>query len=205
MKKLREKVLEAAKVAQECPENLQQICFEILLKHLLAAEAKPSKTPAGRQEDKDKVEKEEPEGVVEESATNQDDLSDSDLHVKTRRFLEKYGLTLEHLNQLYYKDGDQILPLYDDLKSTRTSESQVRITLLQCLHSSIQTGDFQTAVEAVREEAQTRKCYDSGNWNNNYSNKAGLFDFDKYSKKVITISLSEQGKEEIANLIKELQ
>ena len=205
MKKLKEKVLEAVKIAQECPENLQQICFELILKNVLTTEEKPPKTPTGRQEDMDKEVKPEPKSVVEESAAKQDDLSDIDLHVKAKRFLEKFGLTVEQLNQLYYKEGDQILALYEDLKTTRTSESQVRITLLLCLHSAIQTGNLQTTVEAVREETQTRKCYDRNNWRNNYTNNAGLFDFEKYSKNVKTISLSEQGKKELANLIKELQ
>ena len=33
MSKLKEKVLELAEIAKECPENLQVVCFELLLKH----------------------------------------------------------------------------------------------------------------------------------------------------------------------------
>lgn len=208
MKKLKEKVLEIVKIAQECPENLQQSCFEILLKQALGT-LETTKGPPGEQareavKEKEKP-KEEPKSLVEETAKTQDDLSSSDLHLKTRRFLEKHGLSVDHLNQLFYKEGDQIFPLYDDLKTTRTSESQVRITLLQCLHNAIRTGDFQTQVEAAREEAATRKCYDKNNWSGNYSNNAILFDFDRYSRQVKVITLSEQGKIELANVIKELQ
>jgi len=35
MKKIKEKMLEIVKIAQECPENLQKSCFEILLKYEL--------------------------------------------------------------------------------------------------------------------------------------------------------------------------
>ncbi len=149
-------------------------------------------------------EKKDPESVIEQASQTQDDLSDSDLHLKTKRFLAKEQLTTEQLSQLFYKEGDQTLPLYDDLNTTRTSESQIRITLLQCLKSAIKTGNFQTTVEAAKEEATTRKCYDMNNWSNNYSNNAELFDFEKYSKKVQTITLSNEGKKELANLIKEM-
>jgi len=208
MKNIKEKVLEIVKIAQECPDNLQKSCFEILLKHELGFHEASKKSPKEQQQ-KTRQEKnksgEEPKSVVEQSANTQDDLTSADLHLKTRRFLEKQGLSVDHLNQLFYKDGDQILPLYDDLKTTRTSESQIRITLLQCLLNSIRTGDFQTQVESARDEASTRKCYDKNNWGGNYSNNAALFDFEKYSRQVKVITLSEQGKAELANVIKELQ
>lgn len=207
MKKLKDKVLEAANIAKECPENLQTICFELLLKHLLGPQPQaPGILEKSEEERVEKAKKpKEPESIVEEVAKTQDDLTDSNLHVKVRRFLEKNNLTIDHLNQLFYKEGTEILSLYDDLKTTRTAESQIRITLLQCLHSAIQTGEFETTVEAVREEAKTRKCNDPYNWGNNYTNNAVLFDFNKYSKKVNVIKLSEQGKTELADVIKELQ
>lgn len=204
MKTIREKVQEIAKIAMECPENLQQSCFEILLKHAIGIEEPPG--PAGKDLDKtSKTTTGDPKNIVEETAKKQEDLSSGDLHVAARRFLEKSDLSIDHLNQLFYKEGDQILPLYDDLKTTRTSESQVRITLLQCLHNAIRSGTFQTSVDDVRQEATTRKCYDKNNWSNNYTNNAGLFDFDKYTKGVKAITLSEQGKKELAAVVKEIQ
>lgn len=205
MKKLRDKVLDSVKLAQECPENLQQICFEILLKHALATDETPpsppprAETPVGAQE------KVQPRSIVEESAGKQDDLLDADMHLKANRFLQKYSLSIAQINQLFYKEGDNTLPLYDDLKTTQTSETQIRITLLQCLLSAIKTGDFRTTVEAARQEVKTRKAYDASNWGNNYTNNAGLFDFDKYSKTLKVIALSEQGKKELAEVIKDLQ
>ena len=59
-------------------------------------------------------------------------------------------------------------------------------------------------MEAAREEANTRKCYDMNNWSNNYTNNAELFDFERYSRKVQTITLSNEGKKELANLVKEM-
>ncbi len=204
MKKLRNQISELVKIAQECPENLQQICFEILLKHAISGGEGQPAVPQSEPKGNGASEKKEPKSVIEQASQTQDDLLDSDLHVKTKRFLAKEKLTIEQLSQLFYKEGEQILPLYDDLKTTRTSESQIRITLLQSLQNAIRTGNFQTTVEATREEATTRKCYDMNNWSNNYSNNAELFDFEKYSIKLQTITLSNKGKEELANLIKEM-
>ncbi len=204
-KKVIEKVLEIAKIAQECPENLQQICFETLLKHTLEGGKPPASSDKPKPEEHEKDQKKTPESIVEEADQTQDDLTSADLHLKARRFLDKHSLTVNDVNQLFYKEGDQILPLYENLKTTRTSESQVRITLLQCLHNAIRSGNFKTSVEAIKEEAGTRKCYDVNNWNNNFTNNASLFDFKHYSKKVQTINLSDQGKTELADLIKELK
>jgi len=204
MKKLRDKILEIVKIVQECPENLQQICFEILLKHAISGGEAQNTAQQSDQKGNGATEKKDPKSVIDQAAKTQDDLLVSDLHVKIKKFLDKQQLTIEQLGQLFYKEEDQILPLYDDLLTTRTSESQIRITLLQCLQNAIQTGNFQTTVEHVKEESTIRKCYDMNNWSNNYSNNAKLFDFDKYSRKVQIITLSNDGKKELANLIKEM-
>jgi len=207
MKKLKEKVVELVAIAKECPENLQQICFDILLRHelLATAHAPADVMPTPSKGPKSEKPKTDPQSAVETAADSQEDLAISDLHVKVRRFLKKSDLSDAHLNQLFYKEGDAILPLYDDLKTTKTSESQIRITILQCLLNAIRTGEFQTTVDAARAEASNRKCFDKNNWGNNFTNNATFFDFTKYSRKVTTIALSEQGKAELANVIKELQ
>ena len=204
MKKLKDRVLEVAEIAKECPENLQQSCFEILLKHVLGKEDLPPLPPTPQERDSTR-EKVEPKSIVEESAKKQDDLSEKDIHLKAKKFLQKNSVTVEELNQLFYKEDENILPLYDDLKSKRTSESQIRITLLQCLLKAVVTGEFQTATESVKEEAQKRKVYDASNWSNNYTNNAALFDFDKYYKDIKVVNLSDDGKTKLAGVIKELQ
>jgi hypothetical protein len=207
MTTLRQKVLEIIAITQECPEHLQPICFQVLLQHVVARH--PSERRGTGSDEKRDVLADEgsgrPETTMDAAASTQHDLLKTDLHVKVSRFLEKHGLDVEHLNQLFYKEDDRILPLYEDLKTTRVSESQVRITLLQCLLNAITTGEFQTTVENARVEASTRKCYDKNNWGNNYTNNAGLFDFDKYARTVKTISLSEAGRKALADVIKELQ
>lgn len=119
--------------------------------------------------------------------------------------MKKYGITIEQLNNLFYKDEGKITPLYEDLKTTRMAEGQIRIALLQALGNGMATGEFQASVEAVRSEANARKCYDSPNFAKNFNNNASLFDFDKYDKSMATIKLSEDGRKELAEVIKEIQ
>ena len=134
------------------------------------------------------------------------DLAIRDVHVKARKFLEKYGKTIADLNQIFYKEAGELRPLYEDLKTTRTSESQTRIALLHALLSGINAGKFQFDGEEVRKECQVRKCYDAGNFSANFKNSAALFDgFEKYDKQSPVIRLSEAGREALSKVIVELQ
>jgi hypothetical protein len=207
---LKQDVLELAAIAKNCPGNLQEKCFELLLSNYLDRLKKKEgpKNPAPKDPPPVSDSKTEENEDVEAKNTplSGSDLSSKDLHLKARRFLEKSGLTLADLNQILYKEGDQILPLYEDLRTTRASESQIRIGLLQALLSGIKTGDFEFNGEMVRKECQTRKCYDGGNFSANYKNNATLFDsFDKYDSKQPTIRLSEEGRQALAKAINELR
>ena len=204
MSKLKEKVEEFAEIARSLPDNLQAICFELLLRNHLeggkrlagepsAATAPPEPAPAATGT---------PPG---DTGPKQEDLNSTDLHVKAKKFLAKYALSLDQLNNLFFKEDGQPKPLYDDLKTTRTSESQIRLTLLLALQAALTTGEFEADAEAVRQECIARKCYDSSNFSNNYNNNKSLFDFDKFTKASKSVRLSEAGRKELADLIKEFQ
>jgi hypothetical protein len=105
-------------------------------------DAKPSK-PTGDDAKK---------GGEDKKASQQEDIAEADLHVKARQFLKKSSLTIEHINQLFYKEEGNFLPLYDDLKTTKASESQIRIALLHSLLQGMHTGDFEFNGESVRGE-----------------------------------------------------
>jgi hypothetical protein len=98
---VKEKILELAEIAKACPENLQAICFELLLKDYLCSRvperksgaAEPARTTSQPTTEADPV-------AVEGIGKGQDDLFDRDIHVKARRFLEKYDLKLDHLNRV---------------------------------------------------------------------------------------------------------
>ena len=120
--------------------------------------------------------------------------------------MEKQELSLGDLNELFYKEGGQIKPLFEDLKTTKASESQIRLGLLSALRGAIQNGEFEFNGEDVRQQCELRKTYDSTNFKANFRNNKRLFDkFENYDKENPTIRLSEDGRAELAKLIKELQ
>jgi len=201
--KIKDKVLEFAAIAKECPENLQLKCFELLLSdYLNQMSAKIEK----KREDK----KEEPSPPSSDDSSKgdrgQEDILEKDLHVKVRQFLKKSNLAPSHLSQIFYKEDGDLKPLYDDLKTTKAAESQIRIALLQALKNAIATGDFRFDGEEVRTETQARKCYDAPNFAGTFKYNKALFDnFSAYDKSEPKIALSSAGKEKLAEVIQDLQ
>jgi len=210
MKQIKEKILEIVEIAKSCPENLQPICFETLLKYYLAKIEPPSdkgrkNLPNGMQKPGEpEVGRISVKSEIREEA-KQEDIKESDLHLKVRKFMEKEGVTIAQINNLFYKEGDHILPLFDNLKTTKMAESQVRVTLLQCLINALSAGEFQTQPDAIRNECTLRKCYDGSNFMTNFRNNKTLFDSEKIDRETTSLKLSEAGKKELANVIKELQ
>ena len=204
--KLKQKIMEFVALAKECPENLQEKCFELLLAdHLHSLRQKFSGDAEAGKDKKTDGDEEKKDGEDKKSG-RQEDIMETDLHVKARQFLKKTGLTLEHINQLFYKEEGNFLPLYDDLKTTKTSESQIRIALLHSLLNGLHNGDFEFNGESVRDEAQARKCYDKANFAAHFKNNKDLFEsFATYSKTSPIIRLSADGKTKLAEVIKDLQ
>ena len=206
---LKADVLDIAAIAAACPEALQEKCFELLLQDYLQSRrglAGPIQdVPVNAEgEIQDRGDSESDEKSTDDAA--QEDIAPADLHVKTRRFLQKYNLSIEDINQIFYKEGSLILPLYDDLRTTRMAETQIRIALLQALRNAIDTGEFEFSGEDIRSECQARKSYDAGNFTANFKNNASLFDgFEKYDRNAPLIRLAEDGRKELAELMRELQ
>lgn len=203
--KLKQKIIEFVAIAKDCPENLQEKCFELLLEdHLKQLHCK---SPGGFDDTQQpKLARDENTKDDDKKTPKQEDITDSDIHVKARQFLKSYGLTLSHINQLFYKEDENFLPLYDDLKTTKVSESQIRIALLNSLVNGMSKGNFDFNVESVRNEAQARKCYDISHFSAILTNSKELFDgFTKYNKTIPTIKLSTEGKSKLAEVIKDLQ
>jgi len=203
--KLKEKIDEFVAIAKALPENLQVICFELLLRnHLeqITGSRPPKEPPPSPSADPVPPTETKPPA---EAGAKQDDVKLSDLHLKAKKFIEKYGISLEQINNLFFKEDSQLKPLYDDLKTTKMSESQIRVTLLLALRAALTTGDFEADVEAIREECTVRKCYDGNNFGNNFNNNKSFFDFDKYKRDVKSVKLSELGRKQLADTIKDLQ
>ncbi len=202
---IKDKILEIASIAKKCPENLQEKCFEVLLKDFLEKQSrfigKAKPPPSG--EGSEPGDEEDLKKVVE---PQQGDIPEKDLHLKARKFLKSNSLTIDHINQVFYKEGDEIRPLYDDLKTTKASESQIRIALLHALKNALSSGEFEFNGEEVRSECQIRKCYDPPNFTAAFKNYKDRFEnFEKYQKKSPVIRLGVQGKSTLAEIIRDLQ
>lgn len=206
MEDLKSKVLEIASIAKECPENLQEKCFELLLTDFLSRQHPSHHKKKDKQEKDEEVEQTQEQKDNNNGSTSQKDIQEKDLHVKVRQVMKKEGVTVEQINQIFYKENGDIKPLFDDLRTTKAAESQIRIALLTALKNAIQTGDFKFNGEEVRKDTQQRKCYDAPNFVANFKNNKTLFDnFEAYDKTNPTISLSTEGKTRLAEVIKALQ
>ncbi len=205
---LKKKILEIGNVIKGLPASVQEKAFEILLSHELAGTS-TQKSKEAELTAKDQSGPENGNGSGAE-ATIQfrggEDLTQQDLHLKAKKFLEKQSLSLDDLNELFYKEGDTIKPLFEDLKTTKSSESQIRLALLSALRNAIQDGEFEFSGEEVRQQCQFRKTYDATNFKANFRNNKKLFDkFENYDRDKPKIRLSEEGREALAKLIKDLQ
>jgi len=203
----KKKILEIGEVVKALPPAVQEKAFEMLLSHELGGTLGRKTRDLGATQGKGEL-KDRNDGGAEAVVQSRsgEDLTQQDLHLKVKKFLDKQGLTLDDLNELFYKEGDAIRPLFEDLKTTKSSESQIRLGLLSALRNAIQNGEFEFSGEDVRQQCQLRKTYDATNFKANFRNNRRLFDkFENYDKAKPMIRLSEEGRETLAKLIKELQ
>lgn len=201
--RIEDRIKEFVEISKQCPENLQSICFEILLKNYLD---QANGVFADGERPDTSTEDEQGDMGVNDDKSLQRDITISDVHVKTKKFLESNGLTIDHINQIFYKEGEDIKELFDDLKTTKIAESQIRIALLQAFKRSLSEGDFVFNGEEVRKECELRKCYDGANFATNFRNNQSLFDgFDKYNNRKPLVKLGSEGKKELSAVIKDLQ
>jgi hypothetical protein len=220
---LKEDVKEIVEIVALVPESLKVMCFEMLLRDVLAKRHAPPKAPAPPQappapeskapkaasapadetpadDDSTSI----PAPGVQPKVNGGSDITMTDLHMKTKKFMDKNGLNLEHINNVFYKEGDKIELLITDFGATTMAEGQIRIASMQALQQALVDGEFTTTVEAVREECKVRKCYDAANFTANFKNNAGTFDFGAWLRGVTDLRLSEDGKKALAEVVKTL-
>ena len=220
MADLKEEVNEIVAIVALVPESLKVMCFEMLLKDALAKRHAPPKAPPHAPPAAEPKPLKPAATAADETPTGADstsitapgvqpkvnggsDIATTDLHMKTRRFLDKYGLTLEHVNNVFYKEDGKYELLITDFGATTMAEGQIRIASMQALQQALVDGEFTTTVEAVREECKIRKCYDSPNFTSNFKKNAGTFDFGEWNNET-ELRLSEDGKKALAEVVKTL-
>ena len=205
-KDIKEKIGEIAAIAKECPDNLQTICFEILLHHYLdSLRVAKQKSKDNKPAPEVDAEGEASEAERSEESKNQEDLKETELHVKVKKFLKNYTLSMDDINQIFYKEEGEIKPLYEDLATTKASEAQLRIAELQALRNAIGTGEFEFDVEQVRTECKDRKYYDQANFGAIFKNNLKKFDIDNFDKNTKTAKLSEDGRKHLSEVIKQIK
>ena len=200
---LKKSVLEIGEVVKNLPSTLEEKAFEMLLAHELQSIKKLRVGTGETAKHSDiGIDEHENGNEPEQDSRGGRELKQSDVHLKVRKFLERNSLNLQQLSQLFYVEGDEVKVLYEDLKTTRTSEAQMRISVLFALKNAILSGEFKFGIEDVRQECQVRKSYDGGNFVANFKNNARLFEnFDKNST---TLQLSEQGRVVLAEVVTDL-
>ena len=197
---LKAEIKEIIEITKECPAELQQRCFEILLDNYLQKFKTTRSVQTVIAQNEDKVD----ESSIEsnEVSTTTSDITENDIHVKVRKFFQLNNINVTDLNRIYYKENGQLLPYYESMHSTKMSECQIRLTLLTAFEEGFATGDFAVNGENVRKRCQELKCYDSPNFATNFKNNAALFDnwADKYDKNTDYI-LSVEGKKQLAQTL----
>ena len=196
--KIEQKIKKILEIVKLCPPNLQEKCFEILFIAIIKeCDAKLESEVNKKQELQGHI-KSEDHAVGNQK---QEEIKVSDIHLKAKKLLEQ-GVTIEDINNIFYKEEEELKPLFDDLKSSKMSESQIKLALLEALRNAIQTGEFKFNVDSIKQQCDTYKCFDSPNFATNFRNQKGLFNEDY--KKGVNMTLSSKGKNNLVKIIKEL-
>lgn len=206
---LKEEIKDIIEIVQQCPEKFQERCFEILLnQYITDYRGEKSKIKGESKQHQIVVEenKNVDVGYTEESIQT-DEIKQTDFHIKVQRFMGTNGISISDINNLYYKDNDKLMPLYETLGSTKMNECQMRIALLTAFENSFSdsNGDMTFNGEVVRQRCQAMKCYDMPNFSTNFKKNSSFIDNfnDKYDKNA-NYSLSIEGRKELAKIISEL-
>lgn len=201
---LKEEIKNIIEVVQQCPEKFQERCFEILLNQYITDYR--GEKPEIKQQQIVEESKNIDVGYTEESIQT-DEIKQTDFHIKVQKFMSTNGISISDINNLYYKENDKLMPLYETLGSTKMSECQMRIALLTAFENSFSdpNGDMTFNGEVVRQRCQAMKCYDMPNFSTNFKKNSSFIDNfnDKYDKNA-NYSLSIEGKKELEKIISEL-
>lgn len=205
--KLKGEIKEIIEIVKQCPEALQEKCFELLLDNFLKSNERPKTQKESAKNDYEMIVPTSNIGEPqEEKESTEEEIVLTDFHIKIRKFLETNGITIKMINSLYYKEDGKLMPLYESLNSNKMTDCQNRIALLTAFENSFSNGgEMVFNGEAVRQRCQDLKCYDAPHFADTFKRFSSLFDnwTGKYEKKA-QYSLSAEGKKELASVLLEL-
>ncbi len=204
---LKSEIKEIIEIVKQCPDTLQEKCFELLLDNYLKSNEQPKSKKVTTKVDEPSIEiTKADETKVEVIANKEEEIVLTDFHIKIRKFLETNNITIGMINSLYYKEEGKLMPLYESLNSNKMTDCQIRISLLTAFENSFSNaGEMIFNGEVVRQRCQDLKCYDAPHFADTFKRFSSLFDnwAEKYDKKA-QYSLSTEGKKELAAILLEL-
>ena len=205
---LKNEIKEIIEIVKQCPETLQEKCFELLLENYLKSNEQPKhkKASSNISEAPVQITNESAPDSKDEKLSSEEEIVLTDFHIKTRKYFEANGITIEMINALYYKEDGKLMPLYESLNSNKMTDCQNRIALLTAFENSFSNGgEMVFNGEVVRQRCQDLKCYDAPHFADTFKRFSSLFDnwAEKYDKKA-QYSLSAEGKKELAAILIEL-
>lgn len=198
---LKSEIKEIITITKECPTELQEKCFELLLNSFLSSNHHTKTQSCVIPKNEPSME-EKNDTVNNVSSSVEGDIVESDFHVKVRKFFQSNNINIADLNRIYYKENGKLMPYYESMHSTKMSECQIKLTLLTAFENGFTNGEFIVNGEIVRKRCQELKCYDTPNFATIFKNNAAIFDnwTEKYDKNTDYI-LSIEGKKQLAQTL----
>lgn len=207
---LKSEIKEIIEIVKQCPEALQEKCFELLLENFLNAKrgsAAPSKCASSAEDNIHTADTTVSENESGETNNQNAEITMKDFHVKIQRFLNSNGIAIDDINYLYYKEEGKLMPLYETLNSTNMSECQIRLALLTAFENSFSdnNGEMTFNCEVVRARCNAMKCYNAKNFTSYFKSNVDYWEAwpEKYDK-TQNITLSSEGKKELAKVLLDL-
>lgn len=210
---LKQEMKEIIEIVRQCPEKLQEKCFELLLENYLSVlaprDSNNSKSNLAKSlaEDVELPTAQTGDSLPEADKTVTSEIKLTDFHVKVQKFLNDNSISMEVINALYYKEEGKLMPFYETLKSTSMATCQIRLALLTSFENCFAdtSGEFSFNCETVRERCKTMKCYDAKNFSSNFKKNAIYWDNlpEKYDG-TFKIAVSLEGRKELAKIISDL-
>lgn len=172
-----------------CPQNLQEKCFEILLKDALSAKEGHHVAP-----------------VVKDVVIGPIDTSireiPPEIKKRLKAFTGQHQLSETEIYKVFNIDeAGNVSIEVTDLKSKKVAQQQRRLALLIGVKHQLADGNFDVPKDELREACVTYGPYDAANFVANLKNMKEIF---AGFKATATNKLSPVGKSQAAELIKEL-
>jgi hypothetical protein len=184
-------IVQIVDIVKTVPENLQQVCFEMLFEAAFS-EAHPPEA---------KVKPPEPEKPAEPA----EPVVGKKLPGNIKAILRRGDVTEDDLGKLFMLEHDPLLPVYK-LPKGNTSKAQMAKVMMVLLENGLLNNNISAPYAELREALKDEGLHD-GNFNKALKRNADLFR-GAITKDGIdengTVELSGPGFEKLAETIKEL-